>query len=462
MTDRTNSGHRQRLRDRFLAGEAAARSDLALLELLLAYAIPRKDVRPLAEALIRAFGDLSGVLTASQDELGVVSGVGPSAIALLKAVDQIRTHGPTISQPGVVSVRSARADVGAMQPFLFEDAAGSEDGAGAPEPPQEEALPVEADSEDDAVAEIVAETAPVDHAPEPSPEAEGPKAVSPQHSLPTRKLQVSRSRLLEFSRLSQILSLLYQHRDLAKISRKRLAEETGLPDSQVESLISVGAAMGLIQSPQQTLTLEGLLVAEHDVFLEQQGTLEWCHYRGAGSYKNLIWFDAFNHLLPGASAMTEPEWQAHFEEALSGQYSDETIKRHVYQEIAFVLDLYLEGNFKRLDLFQRASDGRLYCRRYTRFVPTVLAAMVYDFCAAQGGTVTQVGELATAPGSPAVVFGLDTDTFRAQIEALHDRGWLRYETTHDLDQIRLKPGLSAMAFLVAYYEDAAPQADRPV
>lgn len=53
VTD-TIKGHRQRLKERFLAGEQRALGDEALLELLLTYAIPQKDVRPLAERLLAA------------------------------------------------------------------------------------------------------------------------------------------------------------------------------------------------------------------------------------------------------------------------------------------------------------------------------------------------------------------------------------------------------------------------
>jgi len=315
------------------------------------------------------------------------------------------------------------------------------------------------------VAEPIVESdAPVEPAtggvpPEPrtaSPSSEAPSAVRPS---PRRKLQVSRSHLLEFNHFSHILSLLYENREMAKISRKLLIQETGLPSGHVESLISVGAAVGLIRSRDQTLTSVGLLVAEHDIFIEQQGTLEWCHYRGAGSYRNLIWFDVFNHLLTEESAMTQPAWQAYFEEALRGQYAEKTIKKHIRQEVQFIVDTYLEGNFSRLELLQRSPDGRLYRRRTTRFVPAVFGACVYDFCGAEGSNLAQIGEMAVAPGSPAVVFGLDVALFRQQIEGLHDRGWLRYETTHNLDQIRLKPGYSALEFLTAYFEDREPQAN---
>ena len=57
-----HEGHRARLRERFLSGDAVSRSDVALLELLLTYGIPQRDVQPLAKSLIARFGGLEGVL----------------------------------------------------------------------------------------------------------------------------------------------------------------------------------------------------------------------------------------------------------------------------------------------------------------------------------------------------------------------------------------------------------------
>ena len=42
-----HEGHRARVRERFLSGDDASRSDAALLELLLTYALPQRDVQPL-------------------------------------------------------------------------------------------------------------------------------------------------------------------------------------------------------------------------------------------------------------------------------------------------------------------------------------------------------------------------------------------------------------------------------
>src|SRR5690348_10847777 len=59
-----NAGHRERLRIRFLNGEPGSRTDEALIELLLTYGIPQRDVQKLAQSLIAKFGTLEKVLAA--------------------------------------------------------------------------------------------------------------------------------------------------------------------------------------------------------------------------------------------------------------------------------------------------------------------------------------------------------------------------------------------------------------
>lgn len=66
--------HRRRLRDRFLAGGAAAMPDYELLELVLFRAIPRQDVKPLARRLLERFGDFNHVISAPSEHLKEVKG----------------------------------------------------------------------------------------------------------------------------------------------------------------------------------------------------------------------------------------------------------------------------------------------------------------------------------------------------------------------------------------------------
>lgn len=82
---RLHGGHRARLRAQLLA-HGADLPDHQLLELLLCYAIPQKDVNGLAHRLLNRFGGLSGVLDALPEALSAVNGVGEHTAALLKLV----------------------------------------------------------------------------------------------------------------------------------------------------------------------------------------------------------------------------------------------------------------------------------------------------------------------------------------------------------------------------------------
>ena len=92
MAKKEKAEHRQRLRERFLAGGPEEYSDEMLLEMLLTFAIGRRDVRLLAQELFQIFGNLDHILSASPDELYKVKGLGQSSIALLKVVDFIKRN----------------------------------------------------------------------------------------------------------------------------------------------------------------------------------------------------------------------------------------------------------------------------------------------------------------------------------------------------------------------------------
>ncbi len=80
-------GHRQRLKERFVRSEGADMADYEAVELLLTYAIPRRDVKPLAKALIKEFGSFAGVISAPMDRLLEVSGIKDNSAVLIKFVE---------------------------------------------------------------------------------------------------------------------------------------------------------------------------------------------------------------------------------------------------------------------------------------------------------------------------------------------------------------------------------------
>ena len=104
------TGHRARLRQRFLA-DPTALSEAEILELLLTYAIPRRDVAPLAQALVDRFGSADRVLTAPYDELIAVPGIGEQTAILVKVVAQLANKARDQAEP---------VPEAAQQPALFE------------------------------------------------------------------------------------------------------------------------------------------------------------------------------------------------------------------------------------------------------------------------------------------------------------------------------------------------------
>jgi DNA repair protein RadC len=79
-------GHRERLRERFRSAGADALSDYELLELVLFAAQPRRDMKPLAKALLKTFGSFAEVVHAPEARLREVDGIGDTTVNHLKLI----------------------------------------------------------------------------------------------------------------------------------------------------------------------------------------------------------------------------------------------------------------------------------------------------------------------------------------------------------------------------------------
>ena len=78
-------GHRGRLRERLLTAGPDALADHEMLEIVL-FAMPRRDTKPVARALLSRFGSFARVITASVPDLLSVDGLGETGVAALKSV----------------------------------------------------------------------------------------------------------------------------------------------------------------------------------------------------------------------------------------------------------------------------------------------------------------------------------------------------------------------------------------
>ena len=117
-----HDGHREKMRKRYLAGGLEPFADHEALELLLYYAIPRRDVNPIAHALMERYGSLSAVLSAPVEDLKRVEGIGESAAVLLSLAVQISKKAK-LAEAGRETVLSTAERAG---DFLLERFAGEQ------------------------------------------------------------------------------------------------------------------------------------------------------------------------------------------------------------------------------------------------------------------------------------------------------------------------------------------------
>ena len=105
---RRGEGHRQRLRDKFLAQGIDAFTDAEIIELLLTFGTPRSDCKEAARELLARFGSLPAVLDAAPVQLQQVKGVGPKntfALHFIQGVARRYLHQRVV---GKEYVRSSR------------------------------------------------------------------------------------------------------------------------------------------------------------------------------------------------------------------------------------------------------------------------------------------------------------------------------------------------------------------
>ena len=84
-----NQGHRSRLRERFFRTGLDGFHDHEVLELILTYVIPRKDVKPIAKELLGEFKSLGSVLDAPRERLRKINGIGEQAAGFLNLIPHL-------------------------------------------------------------------------------------------------------------------------------------------------------------------------------------------------------------------------------------------------------------------------------------------------------------------------------------------------------------------------------------
>jgi len=86
-----HKGHRQRLKKRYTLSGIDTLHDYEVLELLLFYAIPRRDTKALAKDLLKKFGNLKKLMDADPKEIEALPGTGSQTALLIRLVKDLGT-----------------------------------------------------------------------------------------------------------------------------------------------------------------------------------------------------------------------------------------------------------------------------------------------------------------------------------------------------------------------------------
>ena len=120
------SGHRQRLRERFLDRGLDSLSDVEVLELLLSFGTPRKDCKDAARDLLKTFPTFAAVLDAAPSELQTVKGIGAKnsfAVSFIKSVAnrylQQRLNAKSYLRSSTEVIDFLRHSMGGLQVEVF-------------------------------------------------------------------------------------------------------------------------------------------------------------------------------------------------------------------------------------------------------------------------------------------------------------------------------------------------------
>ena len=117
-----HEGHRERLRNRFFENGLDSFNELNALELLLFYAVPRKDTNVLAHTLLDHFGSLERIFSASRQELVAIEGVSDVTASLLMLIPQIARKSKVTAASKINVIRNVEDAGNYLLPrFLYQE-----------------------------------------------------------------------------------------------------------------------------------------------------------------------------------------------------------------------------------------------------------------------------------------------------------------------------------------------------
>lgn len=258
------------------------------------------------------------------------------------------------------------------------------------------------------------------------------------------KLQLTNGYRPRFDQISRILQFLLSQEERKKNSRQEIVAALGIPENQVENLISMMTGFGLVFPRVTTLTPFGKAVIISDPYFDKLETLWIIHYIVSSNPEWVVWYRIINTVLPSQDRYTVEQISDRYFSDLAIHFSERTISEKLPKEVGSVFAAYTRSELSHLGILGVEGTGN-----FIKANPVEIPDLAFLFCLlyyrdkySPGSSAVNIEDVCLAENSPGRVINLPEYQVRTILGNLHNAGLVRLEKLANLDQIRLSDAMT--------------------
>jgi len=268
-------------------------------------------------------------------------------------------------------------------------------------------------------------------------------------------LALNRSYPIRASHVSRILRLAVESRsENEQIKRDDIVQELSISWARVQGTMNVMRRCQLLK-PNNAPTPLGSLAHAFSPHLDDPRFLWALHFLLASDANLVLWSHLFNRILLGVGEISVVDVTPHFS-ALTGKWSESTLKDKVPKEIGGILRTYAEEMFTPLGLVAKQEVGTYDVFSNTAVIPPLIwlaCLLVYRDRYYPGVPSLEVSLIVDGNFSPGRILGQRESAARRALDELHDADMLTVETRSGLDQVRFKRDVNWLHAVASYFEE---------
>ena len=268
-------------------------------------------------------------------------------------------------------------------------------------------------------------------------------------------LALNRSYPIRATHVSRILRLVEDRRsEREPIKRDDIAEELSISWARVQGTINVMRRCELLK-PKNAPTPLGSIVYAFSPHVDDARLLWLLHFLIASDANLVLWSHLFNQVLLGVGEISVVDVTPDFS-ALSGKWSESTLKDKVPKEIGGILRTYAEEMFVPLGVVAKRDVGTYDVFSNTAIIPPLIwlaCLLVYRDRYYPGVPSLEVSLIVDGNFSPGRILRQREAAARRALDELHDADMLTVEARSGLDQVRFKRDVTWLGAVSRYLED---------